>query len=387
METLILGWYVLAETGSVVLLTAFAALQYGGTLIAPMLGVAGDRIGHRNLLCGMRSVYATLASLLMVLAFTGLLTPALVFLVAGLIGLVRPSDLGMRAALVADNMPADQLTPAMGISRTTADIARAAAPLAAASTFAAFGIAPAYVLVAGCYVTGLALTLAIAGRPKAPQMEAAPTRALPSAWGELKEGLAYAWSTPELLAALLLAFLVNMTAYPLTNGLLPFVAKNVYQTGETGLGYLVASFGIGSFIGSIAISTRGSRIRPAAMMVNSALAWYAMLLIFAQMSSLYAGMAMLMLAGIGQSICIIMLAVVLLRATNERLRGRIMGVRMMVIYSLPLGLLAAGALIEHIGFRATLTIYAALGLLFTVLIGLRWHAVVWRRQASDPAVR
>ena len=50
METLILGWYVLVETGSVLLLTVFGALQYGGTLIAPMLGVASDRIGHRNLL-------------------------------------------------------------------------------------------------------------------------------------------------------------------------------------------------------------------------------------------------------------------------------------------------------------------------------------------------
>ena len=36
MENLILGWYVLVETGSVLLLTVFGALQYLGTLIAPM---------------------------------------------------------------------------------------------------------------------------------------------------------------------------------------------------------------------------------------------------------------------------------------------------------------------------------------------------------------
>ncbi len=61
METLILGWYVLVETQSVLLLTLFASLQHLGTLIAPMVGVIGDRIGHRNLLCGMRSLYAGLA--------------------------------------------------------------------------------------------------------------------------------------------------------------------------------------------------------------------------------------------------------------------------------------------------------------------------------------
>src|SRR5438128_6370306 len=58
MEMLVLGWYVLVETGSVLFLTVFGALQYGGTLIAPMIGVASDRIGHRNLLSGMRAFYA-----------------------------------------------------------------------------------------------------------------------------------------------------------------------------------------------------------------------------------------------------------------------------------------------------------------------------------------
>src|SRR6476619_1390899 len=53
METLILGWYVLVETGSVLLLTVFASLNFVGTLIAPMFGVIGDRIGHRDLLAMM----------------------------------------------------------------------------------------------------------------------------------------------------------------------------------------------------------------------------------------------------------------------------------------------------------------------------------------------
>ena len=35
METLILGWYVLVETNSVLLLTVFGSLQFVGTLISP----------------------------------------------------------------------------------------------------------------------------------------------------------------------------------------------------------------------------------------------------------------------------------------------------------------------------------------------------------------
>src|SRR5438445_8848750 len=116
METLILGWYVLVETGSVLLLTVLASLNYVGTLIAPMFGVVGDRIGHRDLLAMMRATYAVLATTLMTLALSGHLTPTFVFVVAATMGVVRPSDLGVRGALVANIMPHDQLIGAISIS-------------------------------------------------------------------------------------------------------------------------------------------------------------------------------------------------------------------------------------------------------------------------------
>ena len=49
MEILVLGWYVLVESGSVLLLVIYGALQYTGALISPFLGIAGDRVGYRIL--------------------------------------------------------------------------------------------------------------------------------------------------------------------------------------------------------------------------------------------------------------------------------------------------------------------------------------------------
>ena len=40
METLVLGWYVLVNTGSVLWLTAFGSLQFLGTLASPGFGGA-----------------------------------------------------------------------------------------------------------------------------------------------------------------------------------------------------------------------------------------------------------------------------------------------------------------------------------------------------------
>jgi len=378
METLILGWYVLVETGSVLLLTLFGALQFAGTLVAPMFGVAGDRIGHRNLLCAMRAAYTVLALTLMIVAFAGHLTPLLVFIITGLMGIVRPSDLGVRSALVAHIMPSNQLLAALGISRTTGDCARISGALTGAGLFAAFGMGPAYVVVTIFYAAGLLLTLGVAGTHldarRADGVQEPSRRS--SVWRDLSEGIAYVWSTPQLLAAMLMAFLVNLTAYPQSNGLLPHVAKNIYHIDQTGLGYLVAGFAVGALAGSLAVSLRGS-IRAGRMMIVSALAWYTMLLIFAQMQEPVGGFLMLMAAGFAQSVCMVTLAVLLMRITTETFRGRVMGVRMLAIYSLPIGLLSAGALIDHIGFGATATLYALIGLLFTVAIGLYWRAELW----------
>src|SRR5688572_5654691 len=143
METLILGWYVLVETGSVLLLAIFASLQYTGTLVAPFFGVVADRVGRGNVLAAMRAVYAVLATALMVFALTGALTPVHVFVIAALMGLVRPSDMGMRNALVGDTMPPAHLMGAMGIQRTTSDSARIAGALTGAGLVASLGIGPA----------------------------------------------------------------------------------------------------------------------------------------------------------------------------------------------------------------------------------------------------
>src|SRR3954467_1425137 len=93
METIILGWYVLVETGSVLWLTMFGASQYLGTLIAPLYGVVGDRLGHKSLLLAMRTTYAVFASTLLAFILSGHISPGVVIVITLMMGLVRPSDL------------------------------------------------------------------------------------------------------------------------------------------------------------------------------------------------------------------------------------------------------------------------------------------------------
>jgi predicted MFS family arabinose efflux permease len=201
---------------------------------------------------------------------------------------------------------------------------------------------------------------------------------------DLREGLANLWNMPSSLAALWLAFLVNLTAYPLTSGLLPYVAKDVYHADQTGLGYLIASFASGALLGSIAISMAGRTIRPARMMVVFALAWYAMLLVFVHTRSLGSGCAALVIAGLAQSLSLVPMSALLLHGAGA-FRGRVMGMRMLAIYGLPMGLTVAGALVDRIGFILTATLYCGVGLLLTLLIAVHWCAAFWPLDAQANA--
>lgn len=412
METLILSWYVLVETGSVLLLTVFASLLYVGTLLAPMFGVMADRIGHRNLLCAMRAIYATLATALMTFTFMGVLTPAHVLVIVTLMGIVRPSDLGMRFALVGETMPSDRLMGAMSIQRTTQDSARIAGALTGAGLVATLGMGSAYLGVVSLYAASFLLTRKAGGAGAAhrpPDMEGRRSRdtsakhqvpaagakarfpqtavfdgnvsARPSPWRDLKAGVAYVWTTPHLLAAMCIAFLVNLTAYPLVNGLLPYVAKAIYRTDQTGLGYLVASFSFGALLGSIVLSRIGHAIRAARMMIVFCAVWYAMVIVFAQMQSPVGGIPALILAGLAQSLCMVPMSAMLLRNTGAQFRGRVMGIRMLMIYGVPIGLMTSGPLIGRFGYPTTATLYSVIGLAFTLLIAVRWRADLWRLEA------
>ena len=388
METLILGWYVLVESGSVLQLTIFGALMYVGTLLSPLLGTLGDRLGLRRVLAGMRMGYALLACVILLLAASGRLSPTAVLAVAFVVGLIKPSDIGLRTALVCAVVPPVQLVAAMGISRTTGDSARIGGALAGAGFMASLGMLSAYGVIVTLYLVGVVLTLrsGSAGVHLAaatPACDAPPRLASP--WRDLVEGLQHVWHTPALRAAMALAALVNLCAFPLSGGLMPYIARDVFGLDQKGLGWLVASYASGALLGSLVMSSHGAALRPARTMLGLCALWYVCLLGLALPITASGAMALYFAAGLCQSLSMLALAVLLMRGSDERFRGRVMGVRMLAIYTLPLGLLAAGALIPVLGFRGLVMGYVGLGLAMVAAIALTWRSVLLPSDAGANA--
>lgn len=380
METLILGWYVLAQTGSVLLLSLFASLQFAGTLVAPLFGLAGDRFGHRTVLALMRASFAALALVLLALVLADALTPARVLLLAGLAGVVRPSDVGMRSVLIGETMPAERLMGAIGLSRLTTDSARIAGALAGATVVAWLGMGWAYGAIVVLYGASVLFTLGVV-TPAGERLRSAVSSPL----GDLRDAARAVWQAPAPLAALLLAFLVNVAAYPFTLGLLPYVARELYGTTERGLGYLTAANGLGTFAAALLLSWLGPSVRPARMMVGFALLWHALVALFGHVPDMRAGIVLLALIGLSSGLCLLPMSVLLLRGMPPALRGRIMGLRTLAVYGLPIGLLMAGEAIPRLGFSATATLYGIVGLAGTLLLLARWRTHLWPREAAGNA--
>ena len=382
METIVLGWFILVESGSVMMLVVFGSLQYLGSLISPMFGVAGDRLGYRRMLVLSRALYALLAAAFMLLAWLQALTPMTVLIMAALAGLVRPSDMMMRNALIAQTLPPRHLLGTLGISRITSDSARIAGALAGAGVVAWLGMTWAYALITALYTLSFVLSRGVSGGPAqtadrdTPRVS--PVRDLQLAFG-------YVWTRPVLMAAMALAFLVNLLAFPFSLGLLPYVAKNIYLTDQTGLGWLGASFAFGGLVGSVVLSSHRFTFRAAQTMVLAGAVWFAVDVLFAFSTHLGVGMALLCLAGLAQSLSMTPLAAVMLRATEPAYRGRVMGMRMLAIWGLPLGLLLSGPLIDRWGYVATASMYSALGLLLIGAMSVYWRAHIWDRNAPANA--
>ena len=295
--------------------------------------------------------------------------------------------MGLRGALIADTMPPASLTAAMGIARTTSDTARIFGALTGAGLFAAIGIGPSLCRDHGVLSAGRGADLERASAPRsalAEEIAAEEAAAKPSPWRELWEGMRARLEHAAAAGHRLVRFLFNFAVFPLTNGLMPYAARDIFGTDQTGLGYLIASVG-GRRVHRLHHHDalrhadrarphhdrrRGDLARPGADLRAD--------------DTLWAGIVMLMLCGFAQSLTMVCHTVILLSASSPRYRGRIMGVRMLAIYSLPLGLLAAGVLIELDRLpRQTVSLYTVVGLTFTVLIAVYWRDSLWRLRNLD----
>jgi hypothetical protein len=171
---------------------------------------------------------------------------------------------------------------------------------------------------------------------------------------------------------------------------MPVVARDAFAFGPAGLAVLLTSVSVGAVAGSLFLTALTTRVRHLERtMLIAIAAWHVLLLVFVQIAGSFFGsavaesaaalpIALVVLAAYGASSSASMVAMqaVLLGTADVAFRGRVMGVRMMAVYGLPMGLLLGGVLAERLGILPALNILGLFGLLMTALAALRWPALL-----------
>lgn len=371
MELVVIGWYVFSATDSPLLVTLYGALRFTGTLPSPFFGLIADRVSRRTLLVAVRATFLAAAATMLFLALSGRLEVWYVLGIAAVAGLARGFDNVIRQALLADLIPRAELTNAVAMSRVARDVTQLMGPIVAGVMLDRLGIGSTYAVIAGAY--GVAVAAGVLMGPV--QMTAAVKRG--SVLHDLALAVAYVRRHEVVLAILLLAFLVNLTAFPLSNGLMPVFAKDVLEMGPAGLGALLSTYSVGALLGSVAMAVVPPVRLPGRALLFGCFAWHGLLLLFALSGWLATSFALLVAVGLMQSFSMVVMSMLLLRETGDRFRGRVMGLRSLVIYGLPVGLLATGAIAERHGAPLALAVSATLGMALTALIAA-WLRDMWR---------
>jgi MFS family permease len=371
MEALMLSWFILTETGSPFLVGLLGALRFGGTLGGPFYGLLGDRMDRRKLLIMNRGLIALLASVTFLLAFTDLFEAWHAFVIALLLGAGRMMDNVVRQSLIADVVPRVNLLNAVGLSRTMQDGAKIAGAIAGGVLLARLGLGNAYIIVIGLYASAtlIALGISIAERTS--------TAKAKNPLSDLKSGLTYIKDNDAIVGMMFLAMLVNLTTFPMTNGLMPVMARDVFNSDEEGLAALLSAAAIGAALGSVSLAALGRTRRSGRVMLIGIVVWHLAILVLAQVESFPVALVVLVVVGACSSASMVSMSALLLTTTNTQFRGRVMGVRSLAVWTLQPGLLFGGYMAGRFDIAFTFTVMGILGLVLVAFAIIRWPGI-WR---------
>ena len=351
---------------SALLIVEFLPIVVVGLLAAPLV----DRLPRRQILIAADILRA---AVFLALPFAdGALAIVLLALAAGVAtSLFRPASYAGLPNLVADK----DLPEANGLLQTAENLTWAIGALVGGVLVALSGPDLAYWVNAASFAASALLLLRIRETLEQGKMVSE------GHVRDLLTGLALVVRSRPLLTVLV-AWSIVMLANAGTNVAEVFLAREVFDAGDFGYGFLVAMGAVGLVGGSLA---GGELIDRFGMRGPYGLAIALMgagLLAAAASPNVWVASACVVVAGLGNGAAVVCNAVLVQRGAPDHLRGRAFSVLMSTGYGiLGAGMIAAGPLTNEVGARAVWVAAAGLcavgaGVGFLLLTGAPARAAV-----------
>lgn len=361
MQRIAQDWLVLTLTGSASAVGITIALQFLPMLLFGLYGgVLADRLPKRGLLLATQSAMGATGAALAVLTLTGHVEVWHVYLTAFLLGMVTVVDNPARQSFVSEMVGPDQLGNAVSLNSANFQSARLVGPAVAGVLITAVGSGYAFLF------NGLSFLAPIAGLLLMRNSELHKVERAPRGKGQLREGLRYVSTHPELIWPIILVGFIGTFGFNFPIWLSAFV-DDVYHSGAGTYGLLNTLMAAGSLAGALLAARRGtSRLR---FLVGAAVMFGLLETVAAFAPGFWIFALMMVPIGMAGLTVNVTANSSVQMATEPAMRGRVMSLFMMVfVGGTPLGAPVFGWITDtygpRIGFAAggLISLLAALGI-------------------------
>jgi MFS family permease len=334
------------------------------TLATPFAGSAADRFPRERVLVFLELAGAVALAMAAAAVFAGL-AEALVYIAAGILTIVwtvvRPTFGALMPSLATTP---EELVGAGGVALGMEALGTLVGPVAAGVLSAAWNPGVAFAAGAGASIVGALLAARVRLEDKQP-----PRMKL---HGALLGGLRVAAREPRVRLVTSL-ILTQRIVRGVVNVLIVVAAFRLLHAGAAWVGYLTAAMGAGGLLGAFAsLMTSGRRLAPifAAGLALSGLP----LVLLAAWPTKIGALAVLGLAGFGNSMKSVGGFTLLQRLIPDELRARVLAVVWAAAAAgLGIGSVLAAPLIRGLGARGALV---ATGCVLPLLVALSWRRLV-----------
>ena len=317
-------------------------------LFGPVGGVIADRMDRKRVLYLTQSLSGLLAAVFAVTVATHSIRLWIVYLLAIALGFVNVFDNPARQSFISEMVTAEDLPNAVTLNSVAMNMARVFGAALGGVIAAAIGLA----LCFACNALSFAAVLVSLAAMRTSELF--PAERVTRQKRQVRQGLRYVRSTPELLIPLVMIAVIGTLAWEFQVSL-PLMASKVFHGGAAAYGVMASVMGAGAVVGGL-ISAARSRPRTRALCL-AAVGWGIAILAAAVAPSMALELAALVFVGYGSITFNSLAKTTLQLAAKPEMRGRVMALWGLAwLGSTPIGGPIVGWVGQAIGPRWALVI-------------------------------
>ena len=333
-----LPYQVYVQTRSPLLTGLLGAVELAPIATMSLYGGAlADRMDRRRLLLYDQLALVAISAGLSAGAFAGHPPLYLLYVLAGLLAGFSAIQNVARGAIVPNVVGREELRGALALNFGLYQLTMVLGPTLGGILIALAGLGPAYLVDALSCLGMVGAVFAIA-----PQPPHGAGRRHPRIAAAIRDGLRFVRSERALMGS----FGIDLAAmtFGMPRTLFPVLSLSLYHTGAAGTGALFAAVSAGATVAALTTGWMSGARRLGRIVIWAVLAWGVAIALVGLVSSLWAAMALLALAGAADSVSAVCRSTINQTVTPDEMRGRMSSVFSLVVTSGPrLGDIESGA--------------------------------------------